>query len=243
MRKITTLSVVIPVYNEEECISDSIRGIIREAAAYIDDFEVIAVDDNSSDATPDILRDLASREKRLRVVNNRGKRGLGNALRSGFRHAAKEAILYTDADMPCDLGQLRKAISLMEEEGADIVSAYRLNNKQGGLRRYIYSAAFNLIISAFFHPGVRDINFSFKLFRKEPLDALRLASQGSFINAELFIKASRNNYKIVQFPSRFLVRQKGKSKLDNIGNIAGIIRELAVFLCKGGESSPAESDQ
>jgi len=157
---------------------------------------------------------------------------LGNALRTGFCHAAKEAILYTDADMPCDLGELRKAITLMEEEDADIVSAYRLNNKQGGLKRYLYSRVFNFFMRTLFHLGVRDINFSFKLFRKNRLDALRLESQGSFINAELFAKAVKAQYKIVQFPAFFLLRQRGKSKLDNIGNIATIICESVLFLCK-----------
>lgn len=243
MRKIATLSVVIPIYNEEECVWDTIQSITKAAAAFTDDFEVIAVDDNSSDATPGILRDLSRQEKRLQVVNNRRKRGLGNALRTGFSRAAKEAVLYTDADMPCDPGELRKALNLMEEEKADIVSAYRLNNKRGGLKRYLYSKAFNFIMGTLLRLRVRDINFSFKLFRKEKLDALRLESEGSFINAELLAGAAKAGYKIVQFPVLFLPREKGKSKLDNIGNISEIIREAFFFCANGGLSDLRPVDQ
>jgi len=232
MYKIKTLSVVIPVYNEKESILDTIRNIINRVGPFIEDLEIIAVDDNSSDATPVILRKLAEQEKRLRVVTNRGKRGLGNALRAGFGHASKEAVLYTDADMPCDPEELKRAVNLMEEEQADVVSAYRLNNKQGGLKRYLYSRVFNFLMRALLHLRIRDINFSFKLFKKKQLDALGLQSEGSFINAELFAKAVKARYKIIQFPALFLPRQKGKSKLDNIGNISEIIRESALFLCK-----------
>jgi len=166
MYKIKTLSVVIPVYNEKESILDTIRNIINRVGPFIEDLEIIAVDDNSSDATPVILRKLAEQEKRLRVVTNRGKRGLGNALRAGFGHASKEAVLYTDADMPCDPEELKRAVNLMEEEQADVVSAYRLNNKQGGLKRYLYSRVFNFLMRALLHLRIRDINFSFKLFKK-----------------------------------------------------------------------------
>lgn len=232
MRKISTLSVVVPVYNEEECLPDTLRNIIKAAGDLFADFEVIVVDDNSSDATPLILRNLSAQDKRLRVVNNPGKRGLGNALRAGFSCAGKEAVLYTDADMPCDLNELKRAVNLMEEEGADIVSAYRLNNKQGGRKRYLYSRAFNLLMRNLFRLRLKDINFSFKLFRKKQLDGLCLGSRGSFINTELFARAVRSGYKIVQFPAVFLPRQKGRSKLDNLANISEIIRESILFLCR-----------
>lgn len=226
------ISVVIPMYNEQVCVYDVIGEALKIVPAITEDFEIIAVDDKSSDNTCGILNSLALEDRRIKVIRNFKRRGLGGSIRAGFEKATKEIIFYTDADIPCDFKEFKKAIMLMQNCNADIVSAYRVNKKTEGLKRYLYSVIYNRIIDLLFKINIKDINFSLKLFKRAKLEALQLKSEGSFINAELFIKARRMGYKIIQFPTLYLPRRKGRSKLDSLNNILKILYELFVFFKK-----------
>ncbi len=233
MKKVDSLSVVIPMYNEEYYAGEAVAEAIRAVSSLTPRVEVIAVDDHSSDATPAILERLVSRDNRIKMVRNGRRMGLGGALLAGFAAASNAAILYTDADFPCDMGHIRRAVELMEKEDADIVSAYRSGCRRDNFHRSAYSFIFNRIVRLLFNPGIKDVNFSFKLFDRSKLNALKIGSKGSFINAELFIQAKRSGYKISQFPVEYLRRLKGVSKLDNFGNILCILREMACFAVSG----------
>lgn len=229
MKKVDSLSVVIPMYNEECYARDAVTEAVRAASSVTSDIEVIAVDDHSSDATPVILEEMVSSDRRIRTVRNSRRIGLGGALRAGFAAASGSAVLYTDADFPCDMGHMRYAVELMEKEDADIVSAYRKSPCRDNFHRWAYSFLFNRLVDFLFGLRIKDVNFSFKLFDRRRLQALKIRSSGSFINAELFARAERAGYKIVQFPVQYLRRLKGVSKLDNAGNIAGILMEMCSF--------------
>ena len=229
VKKVDSLSVVIPMYNEEYYAREVVAEAIRAVSSVTSRVEVIAVDDHSSDATPVILENLVSGDSRIKTVRNSRRLGLGGALLAGFAAASGSAVLYTDADFPCDMGNIRRAVELMEREDADIVSAYRSGFLRENFHRSAYSFVFNGMVNLFFNPGIKDVNFSFKLFDRGKLNALRIGSRGSFINTEMFVKAKRSGYKIAQFPAQYLRRAKGVSKLDNFGNIFGILREMACF--------------
>jgi glycosyltransferase involved in cell wall biosynthesis len=232
VNKVESLSVVIPMLNEENNVRDVLSEAIRVASSLPLRFEIIAVNDRSSDATADILERLALTDDRIKVVHNRKRLGLGGALRAGFLRASGQVIFYTDADIPCEINGLLTAVDLMGQLDADIVSAYKSNPREYGFKRTIYSFVYNKLINILFRVNLRDVNFSFKLFRRDKLNELMLKSSGSFINAELFIKARRAGYVIVEFPARYLPRSKGNSKLDNFGNIAKIICELLIFMTR-----------
>jgi glycosyltransferase involved in cell wall biosynthesis len=217
------------MFNEELCAADVINEARRVISSLPLEYEIIAVNDCSSDGTAAALQQLASRDNKIKIVRNHKRLGLGGSLRAGFRQAAGEVIFYTDADLPCRMDELKTAIAIMEKQDADIVCAYKIDLKQYGLKRSLYSLAYNKLINTLFRINLKDVNFSFKLFRGDKLDKLMLESDGSFINAELFIKARRAGYKIIEFPARYLPRNKGNSKLDNCGNIVKIIRELLAF--------------
>ena len=246
MRKIDSISVVIPMYNEEDCAGDVIAEAIRAASAVTPEIEVIAVDDHSSDGTPGILDKLVHADRRIKVVRNSKRLGLGGALRAGFMSASNSAVIYTDADLPCDMNCIPYAAELMKKKDADIVSAYRDDSDRDNFHRSAYSFVFNGIVALVFNPGIKDINFSFKLFDRVKLNKLGLSSQGSFVNAELFIKAKWSAYKIIQFPVKYSRRMKGISKLDNFGNIICILLEMSRFfltvLLSGKKLTPQGND-
>ncbi len=165
----------------------------------------------------------------LRWCTTEKNRKLGGSLKRGFGLASKNLVLYSDMDMPFDFAEIKRALNLLLQENADIVCAYRLNREADGIRRYIYSIVYNFFIRVLFRLRVRDVNFSFKLIRTDLLRQLDLASEGSFINAEMLIKAMRCKAKIIQFRTTYFPRLKGKSRLSSIGIIAKILQEAFAF--------------
>ena len=103
-------------------------------------------------------------------------------------------MLYTDADLPFEMIELVRAIRVMRTYEADIVSAYRLDRTGEGPRRAVYSWVYNWLIQLAFGTRLRDINFAFKLCRRSVLDHVTLSSEGSFIDAELVIRAQKAGF-------------------------------------------------
>jgi glycosyltransferase involved in cell wall biosynthesis len=227
-----TLTFFFPMWNEEEMIRRTI-GATREAADdlleshAISDYEVLIVDDASTDATGKIADELAATDSRIRVLHHAANRGLGGSVRTGLAEATTDLVLYTDADMPFDLADLGKAIRLMRVYDADIVSAYRFDRTGEGAKRGAYSHVYNVLVTTLCRLRMRDVNFAFKLIRREVLAHLELESEGSFIDVELLAKAQRLGYYIIQFGVDYFPRDRGTSTLSSPRVIAHILRELA----------------
>ena len=225
------LSFVFPMWNEEAMIVRTV-GAAREAGERLvadgraASFEIVLVDDASTDATGKIADDLAVDDLRIEVVHHATNRTLGGAIRSGFAASTGDVVLYTDADLPCDLVEVDKALRLMRVYEADIVSAYRFDRTAEGVQRAVYSFAYNHLVRWAFRVRVRDVNFAFKLIRRRVLDDLELVSEGSFIDAELVAKAHRRGFAIVQFGVDYIARTRGVSTLSSPGVIVRMVREL-----------------
>jgi len=231
MAHFTGLSVVFPMWNEEAGLSQAVAAA-REACeglrdtGEIEDWEVILVDDASTDATGEIADEIASRDPRVRVAHHSRNRKLGGSIRTGFDCARHELLLYSDADLPFDLGEAAKACRLLRMYRADIVSAYRHDRTGEGVVRTVYSYAYNWLIRAVFGLRIRDVNFAFKLCRRRVFDHVRLESEGSFIDAELIARASRMGFRVIQFGVDYFPRTRGISTLSSFAVIRTILREL-----------------
>ncbi len=230
-----TLTLFFPMWNEEEMILRTVNaanetGADLVACGVISDYEVLIVDDASTDATGKIADELAACDPRVRVVHHAVNRKLGGSVRTGLAEATSDLVLYTDADMPFDLADLGKALRLLRVYDADIVSAYRFDRTGEGARRSAYSHLYNLLVKSLFGLRIRDVNFAFKLIRREVLENLDLVSEGSFIDAELLAKAQRRGYYIIQFGVDYFPRERGMSTLSSPSVIATILRELTQLL-------------
>jgi hypothetical protein len=151
-------------------------------------------------------------------------------VRTGLAEATTDLVLYTDADMPFDLAELGKAIRLMRVYDADIVSAYRFDRSGEGAKRSAYSYIYNVTVKTLFRLRMRDVNFAFKLVRREVLANLDLESEGSFIDVELLAKAQRLGYYVIQFGVDYFPRERGTSTLSSPTVIGHIVHELVHLL-------------
>jgi predicted glycoside hydrolase/deacetylase ChbG (UPF0249 family) len=235
-RAATTLTIVFPMWNEESSILLAVDAA-REAGEHlvesqdIDAYDIVIVDDASTDATGAMADELHDNDPdHIHVVHHQHNKGLGGSVKTGLAHATGDLVLYTDADLPCDLlDGLQKAVRLARIYDADIVSAYRHDRTAEGPRRAVYSLVYNSMIRFGFGLRVRDVNFAFKLVRRPTLDAVapNLESDGSFIDAELLIRAHRLGFHVIQFGVDYFPRTRGVSTLSSGSTIATIVKEMA----------------
>jgi len=221
-----SVSVVIPMHNEEEYVERTlaaVRGALDRAGI---EHEVVLVDDASTDGTAALADAAAAADARVRVLHNPRNLTLGGSLRAGFASATRDLILYTDADLPFDLEEVPRAVRLLEVQQADLLSAYRFDRTTEGPRRALYTWGYSVLIRTLFGLRIRDVNFAFKLFRRSLLDRIALKSEGSLIDAELVVRATRAGASVIQIGVDYFPRTRGVSKLASGRVIGLILREL-----------------
>jgi len=195
------------------------------ASGEIADYELVVVNDASTDATPRLADEAAAANPRVKVVHHPVNRKLGGSMKSGFAASTGDVIVYTDADLPFDMRELHKALRLLRQYEADMVSAYRFDRTDEGLTRVIYSALYNALVRVLYGVRVRDVNFAFKVCRSRIFNDISLKSEGSFIDAELVVRAKKLGYSLVQFGVDYFPRTRGVSTLSKPSVIVKILRE------------------
>jgi glycosyltransferase involved in cell wall biosynthesis len=215
------------MYNEEAYILRAVGAAQAILPQVTTDYEIIIVDDASTDRTGAIAEELARADPRIRVLHNPHNRKLGGTLRAGYAAVTKDLVLYTDADLPFDLQELPRAVRLLEFQQADVLSAYRFDRTLEGPRRTVYTFFYTLLIRSLFDLPVKDVNFSFKLFKRSLLERFPLKSEGSFIDAEFLIRARKAGAQIIQIGVDYFPRTRGTSTLASPGVILRILREMS----------------
>jgi glycosyltransferase involved in cell wall biosynthesis len=229
--KFQKLSVFYPMWNEEDYIERALRFGKRACEGLVEsgdiaDYELIIIDDRSTDRTPEIADAMAAADPHVRVVHHQRNRKLGGSMKTGFATATGDLVLYTDADLPFDMDELPRAVRLLRDYEVDIISAYRFDRTGEGSLRAVYTWVYNGLIKALFGVKLRDINFAFKLCRRQIFEHIELRSEGSFIDAELVIRATRMGYEIMQMGVDYFPRTRGESTLSSPGVIFTILKEM-----------------
>ncbi len=225
------LSIFFPMWNEEAYIERAVGYAKEECEILLEmgeilDYELIVVDDASTDATPQMADALAAADPHVIVVHHPVNRKLGGSIKTGFAAATGDLVLYSDADLPFDMAELRRAVRLMRYYDADVVSAFRNDRTGEGSSRAIYTFFYNVLIRRLFGVRLRDINFAFKLCRTHIFEHITLQSEGSFIDAELIIRTKKLGFDVIQFGVDYFPRTRGESTLASVGVIRTILREM-----------------
>lgn len=221
-----TLSIIVPCFNEEENVGLLIEAVFKTMSADPGFIELILIDDGSRDRTAEIVQGMSAYEPRLRLVAHTRNRGLGAAIRTGLGAATGDYVLYTDADLPFDFSQIPRLLAQACDDL--IVIGYRANRGEG-MRRWLLSKGYNLLCRAVFGLRVRDVNFACKLVPRRAVEAMRLGSEGSFIDAEMLIECRRLGLKITEFPLIYHHRMRGLSTLSRPSVIARILAEMVNY--------------
>ncbi len=218
-----SVSVFFPCYNEQDNVAQTIKkalAVLEELGA---DFEVIIVNDGSSDSTGRIADEIAEQNNRLKVVHHPTNLGYGAALQSGFKAAAKKLVFYTDGDGQFDITEMPTLLPLMEQY--DIVSCYRLN-RQDNLIRKINGWCWTKLVCLLFGMKIRDVDCAFKLYKREIFDSIELTSTGALIDTEVLARAIRKGYTITQKGVHHYPRAAGEQTGANLKVILRAFKEL-----------------
>jgi glycosyltransferase involved in cell wall biosynthesis len=204
-----TLSVVLPAYNEEPNIERAVGRCLDVLPKLTGDFEVIVVDDGSSDRTADLVQTiLEEHHPRVRLLRHNRNLGYGAAIANGFREAGSDLVFYTDSDNQFDVSELEWFLPLIREY--DVVVGFRVYRYDAVLRS-IMSWCYNRLVNVLFRVRVRDVDCAFKLFRKEVIRKIDVESDDFFIDTELVARARKWNFRIIEKGVRHYPRPAGET--------------------------------
>jgi glycosyltransferase involved in cell wall biosynthesis len=219
-----SISVVLPAFDEEPNIEPMVRACLEALPAMTTDFEVIVVDDGSSDGTRAAVERLVDESYPVvRLLAHDQNRGYGAAIRTGLQHSRKQLVFYTDADRQFDVAELAYFLPMMKD--LDLVVGFRVYRYDAVLRSMI-SWVYNRIVRLLFRVRVRDVDCAFKLMRAEVRDKLALETDDFFIDTEIVARARKWNFRIGEKGVRHYPRVAGETTVAP-GDVVRTLKTIA----------------
>ena len=207
VERLPGLSAFFPAYNEQENVAAMVGRLRDVLPAIADEYEIIIVNDGSTDRTAAIADELAAADAHVRVVHHAVNRGYGGALKSGLAASRLPYVFFTDGDGQFDVGEIRTLLPFVP--AYDIVVGYRMERAEGGLRR-VNAAAWNWLVRRLFHIPVRDVDCAFKLLDRRVLEIVQPEAEGAMISTELLARAVRAGFRVREVGVHHLPRTHGK---------------------------------
>jgi glycosyltransferase involved in cell wall biosynthesis len=208
-----SLSIFFPCYNDAGTIGSLVASADQVASAFTDDYEIIVVDDASTDCSKGLLIELQKKYPRLRSIFHEENRGYGGALKSGVAHATKDLFFYTDGDGQYDAFELRKLLPVMQE-GVDIVNGYKIY-RNDPKHRIILGLIYLRLMRLLFNFHIRDVDCDFRLIRRRVFDHIELEHNSGVICLELVKKLELAGFRFAEYPVHHFHRVYGKSQFFN----------------------------
>ena len=221
------ISVFLPAHNEEGNIERVVEGFKTELPKLTDDYEIIVVDDGSSDQTGEIADRMASADHHIRVVHHSENRGYGAAVVSGINAANKPYVMLTDGDGQFDPADCALLATTLTDY--DVVVGSRIKRADPTMRR-LNGKAWSVLMRLLFGLRITDLDCGFKMFRREMLSNLELEAEGAMISAELMAKLVGRGARIAEVGVHHLPRIAGEQSGNSLAVIARAFKEL-VGLC------------
>lgn len=210
--KLRSLSAFFPCYNEEANVARMVEHFEEVLPKFAEDYEILIINDGSSDNTGKIADEIAKKHSHVRVIHHPKNLGYGASLRTGFKHAKMDWIFFTDGDMQFDVAQLEDFIPYTKEY--NVIIGYRKRRAEGSIRA-LNANLFKLYINLLFRLHVKDIDCAFKLLRRDVVQSLHLQSTGAFTSAEMLYRLKKMGQKFQQLPVDHFPRKFGTPTGNN----------------------------
>lgn len=218
-----SISIVVPLFNEEQNIRllhDTVTKAMKDAGIV---YELICVNDGSSDGTGDLLAELANEDVRVKVINFRRNYGQTAAMMAGFDHANYDVVVPMDGDLQNDPSDIPMLLNELEK-GFSLVSGWRKNRKDAPLKRNLPSYVANWLISKISGVHLHDYGCTLKAYRKEVLEDVNLYGE---MHRFVPIFASMRGGKVAEVVVHHNARQFGESKYG-MGRVLKVVLDLLV---------------
>ena len=203
--KAPKLSVVLPTYNEEDNIMLVLTKINKQLLGLCS-FEIIIVDDGSTDQTAHLIQEYMVLDPHVRMICHKKNKGYGAAVSTGLTAALGEYVFFSDSDGQFDFQELPQFLFLIQY--CDLVIGYR-KTREDPYHRKLNSYLWTKLNNYYLDLNVRDLNCAFKLFRRSFVESLHLDVDGASINAVILTQAREQNLRIIQSPVQHFPRHGG----------------------------------
>jgi glycosyltransferase involved in cell wall biosynthesis len=217
------MSVFLPSHNEEANVDRVVRGIAAVLPAIARDYEVIVVDDGSSDRTGAVADQIAATDPHVKVVHHQVNHGYGAAVISGIRAATQPYIVLCDGDGQFDPADIGKLSAYARE--FEVVVGRRIDRADHFVRR-LNGAAWTVFMRLLFGIRIHDVDCGLKLFRRSVVEKMDLQAQGAMISTELLARSAKAGATIHEVPVRHLPRLAGEQSGAKLKVIARAFGEL-----------------
>lgn len=208
MKKLKSLSVFFPVYNEEANLEILIEQAIRIIPTLASRYELLIINDGSTDDSLKVAEKLKYKYEQVKIFSHQENKGYGEVLKTGIKNSQYEWIFWTDSDLQFDLSELANFVKESSEHKAII--GYRKKRSEG-LRRHINTSIFKLYIDILFRLQVKDIDCAFKLFEASILKELNLTSGSAFTSAEILYRLKKKGVKFKEIAVNHYPRLYGQA--------------------------------
>jgi glycosyltransferase involved in cell wall biosynthesis len=223
------------MFNERDNI-ESALGLLKSVAGELAaKYEIIVVDDASSDGSGDIVEGMARNDEVIRLYRMEKNTMFGGAFAEGFRRASKDVIIYMDSDLPVSMEDIKESFSMID--GNDIVTGYSKIKKGDTPLRKIISGVYNLMVQGLFGLNIRDINSGYKIVKRDLIADADFISRSPFVDVELFLHAARKGSRIKQYGLVFQPRPGGKSYIARLPVIWATFRDMMKVKVRSGRTA------
>jgi glycosyltransferase involved in cell wall biosynthesis len=212
-----SISVFFPVFNDGRSISQLVLTALEVLPLLTNDYEVLVINDGSTDETPVVLDELARACAQVKVIHHSHNKGYGAALRSGFTKASKDLIFYTDGDGQYDVRDLLKLYPLLSE-GVDVVNGFKLK-RADRTHRKVFGGIYKSLARFLFQLPIRDVDCDFRLLRQSALQQIDLVTSSGGICVELVRKLHARGSIFVETPVNHYPRAHGRSQFFTLRGV------------------------
>ncbi|NLX42035.1 MAG: glycosyltransferase family 2 protein [Chloroflexi bacterium] len=206
-RLATSLTVSLPAYNEEGNIGQMVDRVRNEVGPLVDDLEIIVVDDGSRDRTAEVVEGIARQDPRVRLIRHSVNQGYGAAVYTGVWSASKDLIFFTDSDLQFTFAELPEFLKRID--GIDMVIGWRRTRSDPWYRR-LFGNGWSWLVNLLFGHTARDVDCAYKLFRREVIERIDVASRGATFSAEFLVRARQAGFRVIELPVNHHPRVAGK---------------------------------
>jgi glycosyltransferase involved in cell wall biosynthesis len=221
---VQAISVFFPCYNDEATIGRMVELAARTIDECGVDGDITVVDDGSTDSSPQVLAEAASREPRLQIVTHEANRGYGGALLSGFAAATRQWVFYTDGDAQFDPTELALLVEAARDT-VDVVQGYKIR-RADNLARRVIGRVYHRFVAFAFGLKIRDTDCDFRLIRKTALDRITLVHSTGVICVELVKKLQESGARFVEVPIHHYPREHGQSQFFHFSSVVRSLSDL-----------------
>jgi glycosyltransferase involved in cell wall biosynthesis len=225
-----SISAFFPAYNDGGTIGSLVVTALSTLADLTDDYEVLVVENGSTDYTVEVLQELEKQYDHFRLLAHREALGYGGALRVGFASCTKDLIFYTDGDAQYDPREIKLLLAALRDD-VDVVNGWKIE-RHDPFHRIIIGRLYHHIVKLMFGFKLRDVDCDFRLIRRAVFDVIDLESPDGTICLELVKKLQDAGFRFAEVPVHHYHRTYGKSQFFNFRRLSRVIPHLSVLWWK-----------